>query len=140
MPFATSPKRLEPIAEIDHRPGFYGGVEWRFARRVLAQWARFDNRAEPYSFSEGQWGWHTAFNHLAVQVSLPAELGLVVQWMDGATKWVIAAQPDGTLLPFSRVERDEFESRFVLLTRQFGAAQRFAVRYDTFSTDRPGAV
>jgi hypothetical protein len=140
MPFTTNFQRLEPIAETDQRPGVYGGVEWRYAQRVLVQWARYDNRADPYSFSEGQWGWRTAFNHLAVQVSLPAELGLVTQWMDGRTSWVIAAQPNGTLLPFSRIERDEFESRFVMLTRKFGAAQRLAVRYDTFSTDRPGAV
>ena len=45
---------------------------------------------------DGQWGWGTDFDHLAVQVGLPAELGLVVQWMDGATEWLTAALPDGT--------------------------------------------
>ena len=50
--------------------------------RALVQLARYDNRADPYSFSDGQWGWGTDFNHLAVQVSLPAELGLDLP-MDG---------------------------------------------------------
>ena len=140
IPFTANAQRLEPFTETDRRPGVYGGVEWRYARRVLVQWARYDNRAEPYSFSEGQWGWRTAFNHLAVQVSLPAELGLVAQWMEGATDWVILAQPDGTLHPLSRLVEDELESRFVMLTRKFGVAQRLAVRYDTFSTDRPGSA
>jgi hypothetical protein len=140
IPFTANPQRHEPFTETDHRPGIYGGLEWRYARRVLVQWARYDNRAEPYSFSEGQWGWRTAFNHLAVQVSLPAELGLVAQWMQGSTDWVIAAQPNGTLTPFSVLVRDDFESRFAMLTRKFGAAHRLAVRYDTFSTDRPGTV
>jgi hypothetical protein len=139
-PFYPGFQRLEPVAETDHRPGAYAGVEWRYARRVLVQWARYDNRAEPYSFSEGQWGWRTAFKHLAVQVSLPAEIGLVAQWLDGTTDWVIATRPDGTLAPFSRLVQDEIESRFVLLTREFGVAHRLTVRYDTFSTDRPAMV
>ncbi len=85
----------QPFAETDHRPGGYAGVEWRYARRALVQLARYDNRADPYSFSDGQWGWGTDFNHLAVQVSLPAEIGLVAQWMDGTTEWLTAALPNG---------------------------------------------
>ena len=140
MPFTTTPQRLSPIAETDHRPGAYAGLEWRYARRALVQVARYDNRADPYSFSDGQWGWGTDFNHLAVQVGLPAEVGLVVQWMDGATEWLTAAQPDGTRLPISEYAHDEFESKSVMLTRRLGATQRLALRYDTFSTERPAEV
>jgi hypothetical protein len=139
-PFTTQPQQLKPFRELDHRPGYYGGVEWRFARRALVQLARYDNRADPYAFSDGQWGWGTDFNHLAVQVSLPAELGLVAQWMDGATEWLTAALPNGTRMPISEYVHDDFESRFVLLTRKFGAAQHVALRYDTFSIGRPAAV
>jgi hypothetical protein len=137
MPFTTNPQRLSPIAETDHRPGGYAGLEWRYAQRALVQVARYDNRADPYSFSDGQWGWGTDFNHLAVQVSLPAEVGLVAQWMDGATEWLTAALPNGTRLPMSEYAHDEFESKFVMLTRRLGATQRLALRYDTFSTERP---
>ena len=84
-------------------PGAYAGVEWRYARRALVQLARYDNRADPYSFADGQWGWGTDFNHLAVQVGLPAEIGLVVQWMDGATEWLTAALPNGTRMPMSEL-------------------------------------
>jgi hypothetical protein len=139
-PFATQPQKLEPFRELDHRPGYYGGVEWRFARRALVQLARYDNRADPFAFSGGQWGWGTDFTHLAVQVDLPAELGLVAQWMSGTTEWLTAALPDGTRSPMSERVHDEFDARFVLLTRRLGAAQRVTLRYDTFSIERPAAT
>jgi hypothetical protein len=43
-------------------------------------------------------------------------------------------------MPISEHVRDELESTFVLLTRTFGAKQRLALRYDTFSIERPAAV
>jgi hypothetical protein len=139
-PFQTRPQQLVPFMETDHRPGYYGGVEWQYARRTLVQFARYDNRADPYSFRDGQWGWGTDFNHLAVQASLPAELGLVFQWMDGTTEWLTAALPNGTRMAMSEHVRDDFESQFVMLTRTFGAKQRLALRYDTFSIERPAAT
>jgi hypothetical protein len=140
MPFTTRPQQLTPFMETDHRPGLYAGVEWRYAQRALVQYARYDNRADPWSFRDGQWGWGTDFDHLAVQLSLPAQLGLVYQWMDGTTEWLTAAQPNGTRLPISMHVHDRFYSQFVLLTRKLGANQRFAVRYDTFETERPASV
>jgi hypothetical protein len=140
LPFTTNPQRLQPFMETDHRPGMYAGVEWRYAQRALVQLARYDNRADPWSFRDGQWGWGTDFDHVAVQVSLPAQLGLVYQWMDGTTEWLTAALPDGTRLPMSEHVHDRFYSQFVLLTRKLAANQRIAVRYDTFETERPAAV
>jgi hypothetical protein len=132
----TRPQTLKPFVETDHEPGAYAGVEWRYARRALVQLARYDNRADPYSFADGQWGWRTDFDHLAVQVSLPAEIGLVAQWMYGTTDWVAGASQAGTLSPFVRFVQDEFESQFVLLTRRLGDKHRLALRYDTFSIHR----
>jgi hypothetical protein len=140
VPVGTAPNSVAPFVETDHRPGAYAGLEWRFARRALVQWARYDNRADPYSFADGQWGWRTDFDHLAVQVSLPAELGLIAQSMRGATDWVISASPTGTLSPFSRLVEDEFTARFMMLTRKFGASHRLALRYDTFAIERPAEV
>lgn len=140
LPLTTVPQRLDPFEEIDDRAGAYAGVEWRYGRRALVQLARYDNRADPYSFSDGQWGWATDFDHLAVQVSLPAELGLVAQRLDGATKWLPGARADGTFEPWAFFAHDEIESRFVLLTRRLGTAQRLSLRYDTFSIERPAAA
>lgn len=137
---AGPPQTFKPFQEIDHEPGVYAGLEWRYARRALVQVAHYDNRADPYSFSDGQWGWGTDFDQLAVQVDLPAKLGLIVQSMEGHTEWLTAALPDGTRMPISEHVHDEFKSSFALLTRKLGASQRVALRYDTFSFERPGAV
>jgi hypothetical protein len=139
-PFTTAPpQRLEPFMETDHRPGMYAGVEWRYARRALVQVAHYDNRADPFSFRDGQWGWGTDFDHLAVQVSLPAQLGVIVQSMSGTTEWLTAALPNGTRMPISQHVHDELESTFVMLTRTLGTNQRLSLRYDAFSFERPAA-
>jgi hypothetical protein len=100
------------------------------------QVARYDNRADPRAFSDGQWAWGTAFSHVGVQASLPAELGLVAQWMRGETYWITRARPDGSLSPSSELVEDLFSSRFLMLTRRVGAAHRLSLRYDTFAMFR----
>jgi hypothetical protein len=140
VPVGTAPQWVSPFVETDDRPGAYAGVEWRYARRALVQWARYDNRADPYSYADGQWGWRTEFDHFAVQLDLPAGIGLVAQAMRGTTDWVAGASPAGTLSPFAQLVEDEFAARFVMLTRKLGASQRLAVRYDTFSIERPAEV
>jgi hypothetical protein len=127
---------VEPVAETDHEPGAYAGLEWRYARRVLVQLARYDNRADPYSFADGQWGWDTEFNHLGVQVNLPWQLGLVAQWLEGETYWVQGARADGTLSPVASLVGDAFSGRFLLLTRLVHGSHRLSLRYDTFDMHR----
>lgn len=131
---------LTVFTETDHRPGAYAGFEWRYARRVQLQWARYDNRADPTSYSPADrvWGWHTTFDHVGLQVSLPAQIGLVAQWMGGSTYWISGAWPDGTVRSNWRFVDDRFVSRFLVLTRKLGSANRLSVRYDTFDTERVG--
>jgi hypothetical protein len=131
---------VRPFEEIDHEPGAYAGVEWRYARRVLVQLAHYDNRADPTAFRDGQWGWGTAFTHLGVQASLPFELGLVAQWLDGETYWIAGARANGTLSPVAELVEDAFSAKFLLLTRVVRGAHRFAVRYDRFETRREEAA
>ncbi len=137
---ALRPQPVQPFTETDHRPGFYLGGEWRYTRRALVQLARYDNRADPWSFAEGQWGWHTSFDHLAVQVALPWDLGLMAQWMRGQTYWVSGAFADGTSVPSANIVEDEFEAKYLMLTRKWRSAHRVALRYDDFGIERPDAV
>ena len=134
----TTPHSLEPFEEIDDRPGAYAGVEWRYARRGLVQLAHYDNRADPAAFRDGQWGWDTQFTQLAAQISLPAELGLIAQWLEGDTVWITGARPNGTLSPFAEVVTDGFEAKFMMLTRLIGGAHRVSLRYDDFAMAREG--
>jgi len=127
---------LEPFAEIDHRPGFYAGIKWQYAERALLQLASWDNRADPASYSDGQWSWRTKFRQLSSQLDLPAGFGLITQWMRGDTHWFIRTGPNGTLTPLSELVDDDFEAWFVLLTKRFGNAQRITLRHDRFQMDR----
>jgi hypothetical protein len=125
-------QQVQPIDEIDHSPGYYVGAEWRYASRVRLELARYDNRADVNAFSDGQWGWRTAFHHLALQVALPGDVGLVSQWMDGATAWISGARPSGLIYGPGDVVKDHFASRFVLLTKVLGTRHRISARYDEF--------
>ena len=127
---------LEPFAETDHEPGYYAGLEWRYAARALLKFATYDNRADPASFSDGQWGWRTKFRHLAGQFSLPAGFGLVMQWMQGETYWFIATTPQGMLTPASRLVRDDFDASFALITKRLAPHHRISLRYDRFEISR----
>jgi hypothetical protein len=131
-----SEQSVEPFEEIDHEPGGYLGAEWRYAKRVLVQLAHYDNRADPWAFSDGQWGWGTSFSHIGVQASLPAQLGLVAQWMRGETYWLSGVGSDGSLSPFAELVEDEFSSRFLMLTRVVRGSHRVSARYDAFETFR----
>jgi hypothetical protein len=133
----TTPQTVRPFVETDHRPGYYAGVEWRYARRALVQLAHYDNRTDPASFADGQWGWDTSFDHLAVQVALPAELGLMAQWMRGSTYWLAGASPNGgPIMPWVQLVEDAFDANYLMLTRKWHAAHRVSVRYDRFSIER----
>jgi len=132
----TRPHTLEPFEEIDHEPGAYAGLEWRYAKRALVQLAYYDNRADPYAFADGQWAWDTAFTHLGMQFQLPGEIGLIAQWMSGATDWIVGARPNGTLSPVAELVEDYFESKFLMLTRVVHGAHRLSLRYDDFEIVR----
>jgi len=115
----------EPFLEIDHEPGFHAGAEWRYAEQISVAAGRYDNRADPLSVANGQYGWRTVFDHVAVRASLPWDIGLVAQWLRGTTAMgpVIGAG--------RRVVDNDFEASYVLLTRRWNAA-RVSLRLDDF--------
>ena len=133
-------QQVQPFEEIDHRPGAYVGAEWRYGRRVLLELARYDNRGDPNAFGGGQWAWHTTFNQLGAQLSLPWQLGLLAQWLEGDTYWIQGAGSDGTFAPGSDLVKDGFEAKYLMLTRAIHGKHRVSVRYDDFGVARPGAV
>ena len=119
----------EPFLEIDHAPGYLAGVEWRYARRASVQIARYDNHTDPTLSANGQYGWRTYFDQLAVQVSLPWNLGIMAQWMSGNTKMGNFIERFG-----SHAVDNDYEASYVLLTRMQNG-HRFTIRYDDFSVD-----
>lgn len=129
---------LEPVHEIDGRPGFYAGVQWRYARRVALRLAHYDNRADPGAFDDGQWGWRTRFLHASAQIELPRRVGLLAQRLHGDTDWIVGTTTEGALPPDARLVSDEIDAWFVLLTRPIGERHSVTLRYDDFDYRRTG--
>lgn len=127
---------VEPVDDIDGDPGFYAAVEWEYGRSALVQFAYYDNRADPYAFSNDQWAWHTKFSQVGFQLELPADFGLIGQWMQGETYWLVGIGLDGIVPSFATLEEDLFESYYLLLTRKIGDAHRVSLRYDDFDIVR----
>ena len=100
------------------------------------QLLRYDNRADVSAFRDGQWGWHTRFTGVSAQISLPAQLGLLAEWLTGSTYWIVGARPDGTLSPRAELVDDGFDASYVMLTRVLHGAHRLSLRYDSFGMMR----
>ena len=133
-------RRLDPIAEIDDRPGFYAGSRLRLSERARIGLAFYDNRADPYTFDQGQWAWGTRFWNLSAEISLPADIALIGQRMRGDTDWISPPSADGSISPSMRIVIDEFDSAFLMLSRKFGQRQRLSFRIEQFDIWRPGEL
>ena len=120
----TQEPYVRPFREIDGRAGYYLNLDWKIARRTLLRAMHYDNRADPRSIVSGQYGWRTRFNHVGVQTTLPGEIGLLAQWMDGLTVM-------GPRIGDAHVVDVEYDSFYLLLTRATGA-HRVSLRYDNF--------
>jgi hypothetical protein len=116
---------IEPFHELDNRPGYYVGVDWRYADRARVQAFHYDNLADPESARGGQYGWRTFFDALGGQLELPGGVGLIAQWMHGTT--IV-----GPWIGQARAATDHFDAGFLMATRAFGP-HRASLRYDDFS-------
>lgn len=117
----------EPYLETDGKPGFYVGATLERGQLVRFRALYYDNRTDPNSRSDGQWGWRTRFTSLAAQAHLPFDVGLIVQWLGGDTvTWDV---PD-----YGAITDMDYHAAFVELTKSF-RNQRVTFRYDTFATD-----
>lgn len=123
LPVAQPAGGLAPFKEIDHKPGFYAGLDWRAGPLRLTAF-HYDNHGDPEALSGGEYAWQTRFSHLGAQLTLPGDVGLLAQWLDGITRM----GPD--LGPW-HVWDSGFDARYVLLTRPFGR-QRLSLRWDDF--------
>jgi len=115
---------ITPILEIDDTYGYYIDGEWSINSRFLLRLTHYDNRTDPFGYEDGQYAWETAFDQIGVKATLPGDIGLIAQWMDGYTVW-------GRLTNGIHAVDVGFESNYVLLTRSFDR-HRISARYDHF--------
>ena len=124
MWFSRQDPFITPILEIDDTYGYYIDGEWNINNRFLLRVTHYDNRTDPFGYEDGQFAWETGFDQIGVKATLPGDVGLIAQWMDGYTVW-------GRLTDGIHAVDVGFESQFVLLTRSLDR-HRISVRYDDF--------
>jgi len=129
MMFDKQALATEPFVETDHRPGYYYGADFHAARRVRVTALHYDNHADPTTLRHGQYGWTTRFDHVGLQLELPAGLGLIAQWIDGTTVMGPISAP---AVQGYHVVDNAYDAYFALLTRQSGR-HRWTLRYDDFA-------
>jgi hypothetical protein len=121
---------IELFHEIDHRPGYYAGVEARYFDRVVIRALHYDNRADPAAFDSAidKFAWETHFNSLGVRAESANGWTGIVQWLDGETY----IEPGDTYIGWP------FRARFALVSRQMGH-HRLSMRYDSFAVESESA-
>jgi hypothetical protein len=117
---------MELFHEIDHRAGYYAGIEARYLDRVVFRALHYDNRGNPEAFDSviHAFAWDTHFNSIGLRAESNAGWTAIVQYLDGET----AIAPDSGYLGWP------FKARFALISRQI-RSHRISVRYDSFAVD-----
>ena len=117
---------MELFHEIDHRAGYYAGIEARYFDRVVFRALHYDNRGDPEAFDAAihAFAWDTHFNSLGLRAESNAGWTAIVQYLDGET----AIAPGSGYLGWP------FKARFALISRQI-RNHRISVRYDSFAVD-----
>ncbi|MBS0421571.1 MAG: hypothetical protein JSR66_27935 [Proteobacteria bacterium] len=127
---ANNSSPLPPMAlfgEIDHRMGYYTGLEARYYDRVVIRALHYDNRGDPAAYEEGteNYAWQTHFNSMGVRIESGSGWTAIAQYLDGET----AIAPDETgYLGWP------FRARFALISKEWGH-HRLSVRYDSFAVE-----
>jgi hypothetical protein len=123
--FSPVPVEYKPFVENDNRTGWHADAEWRSPRGIRLRALRYDNRAEPdtYSHQAGRdvFSWKTRFGSVGAEVPLGG-LVLAAQSLKGST--IIEPAEEFYI-------ESHFRAAFLLAAWDRGA-WRPALRYDRF--------
>ena len=122
----TQSRFINEFRELDQRLGFYVAANYAYAGRFEVAAMRYDNRADPMVFSEGQYAWLTRFNHLSARLKQVGPWELSFQALQGDT----LMGPGAVYL--------DFNAWFLLASRPLGPGT-LALRYDKFSATERAA-
>jgi len=125
----TSPSgdtHIEFFREIDNRPGYYAGAEFRYRAQHLLRAMHYDNRGDPSKNDGKDSAWRSRFDAIGWRTEL-ADTTLIAQAMLGDTAVGASADGRGRFIL-------EYWSYFILASQRTGA-HRFTARYDRMYTD-----
>jgi hypothetical protein len=129
---ALQQNKTQNTVEIDHRPGWYGRIDWHPPAPFSAALFYYDNEGDPEAFTAaGQWGWHTQFWNLGINADVAPGTKILAQGMIGST--IMGFPENGQAWIHT-----DFQSAFVLAVHDFG---RFALtgRLEAFETREHGS-
>lgn len=123
------------FVEIDHRPGYYGRLEWRAPSAFGAALFYYDNRGDPQAFNpSGQWGWRTRFWNLGINADLGPKTRLLAQGMTGST--IMGFRDPVT---HRRWVHTRFSSAYVSITQTLTDKAALTARIEGFRTHEMGS-
>ena len=121
------PDETYPFRELDHRPGFYGRLEWRPPAPLAVNVFFYDNAGDRTSVdSDHQWAWETRFFNAGVRWQPTQDIRVLAQAMNGETI-------EGFSPPGGHWFDVGFQSAYVLAQRRFGP-DTVSGRIDAFRT------
>jgi hypothetical protein len=123
---STPLQTMQLFHEIDHRAGFYAGIEARYSNRVVLRVLHYDNRGDPQAFDTAThaFAWDTHFNAVGLRAESDTGWTAIAQYLDGET----------SIEPGSGYVGWPFRARFALVSRQMHN-HRISIRYDSFAVD-----
>jgi len=87
-----------PVLEIDHRPGYYGRLEWRPPAPVSLSAFYYDNGGNRVGVDRDlQWAWATRFASLGLQWAPDPKTTVLVQALTGETQMGFPFQGRGPI-------------------------------------------
>ncbi|MBB1487566.1 hypothetical protein [Oceanospirillum sediminis] len=118
----------DPFHEEDGKPGYMVSLELSLERRKQIQLGYYDSNTDPYSLTNGQYGWHTRFLFAGINWPVDRNWSLQGQIMSGDTLMQSPQRVD--------VVNNRFQSAYLSLGWKSGK-QRLNARLEEFSvTDR----
>ena len=113
-------RNIHVFRELDTRVGYYFGGHYGYAEHLELAALHYDNRADPLLVKNGQYGWHTRFDHLSLRLR-------------PAGRWELAAQAmAGETVMGPNAVRVRFKAWYLLASHPFAQGQLTA-RFDHFS-------
>jgi hypothetical protein len=125
--------KTQSTSEIDHRPGFYGRIDWHPPQPVGVALFYYDNVGNPEAVTKAlQWGWRTRFWNLGLNADVAPGTKILAQGMIGST--IMGFPVNG-----QNWVHTDFESAYLLAVHDFGKVA-LTGRIETFQTREHGSL
>jgi hypothetical protein len=116
---------IQLFREIDHRIGYYLGANYAYADWLEIDAMHYDNRGDPLVVKDGQYSWHTRFNHAGARIRA------------GAWDVRFQAMAGSTLMGAQAVQLD-YRAWYALASHALGPGA-LTLRLDRFSASEHDA-